>query len=277
VLSGLISAATVGPGDEVVLPDPSYVSYAQDARRVRATPVPVPVLDDGRLDLDAMAAAVTPATRLLWLCNPNNPTGGMSTTEEVVRFLDEIPEDVLVVLDEAYAEFLDDLAYPDGAALTRERANVAVLRTFSKLFGLAGLRIGYVIGPPALTDAVNALRHWYDVSDAAILAATASLDDPDEILRRRELTRVMRARMVAVLAAYGLQPLPSCASYVVVPVADAVALEIALREHGVLVRPYPHARGWFVRIAVGDDDDLAQLETALAALADEGVHGVTAR
>ncbi len=248
------------------MPDPSYVSYAQDARRARAIAVPVPVLDDGRLDLDAMAAAVGPATRLVWVCNPNNPTGGMTTRAELDRFLASVPEDVLVVVDEAYAEYLDDPEYPDGAALTRDRTNVAVLRTFSKLFGLAGLRIGYVIGPPQLIDAVNALRHWYDVSDAAILAATASLDDPDEIVRRRELNRDLRARTVGILDATGLTPLPSCASYVVVPVADADALEAALRVHGVIVRPYPHARGTFVRIAVGDSEDLRQLEAALYAL-----------
>jgi histidinol-phosphate aminotransferase len=266
----LISAAVLRPGDTSVMPDPSYVSYAHDARRAHATPVPVPVLDDGRLDLEAMANAIEPSTRVVWVCNPNNPTGGMTTSAELDRFLTEVPEDVLVVIDEAYAEYLDDPDYPDGAALTRERPNIAVLRTFSKLFGLAGLRIGYVIGPPTLVDAVNALRHWYDVSDAAILAATASLDDPDEVVRRRELNRDLRTRMVSILHRAGLVPLPSCGSYVVVPVHDATAFEGALRHHGVLVRPYPHARGTFVRIAVGDPDDLQQLEGALYALLQGG-------
>jgi histidinol-phosphate aminotransferase len=269
-LIGLISYAALAPGDEAVMPDPTFVSYAQDARRALATPVPVPVLPDGRLDVDAMTAAVCPATRLVWVCNPNNPTGGMTTREELERLLAEIPDDVLVVLDEAYAEYLDDPAYPDGAALTRERANIAVLRTFSKLFGLAGLRIGYVIGPPELVDAVNALRHWYDVSDVAMLAATASLDDPEEILRRRDLNRELREQMVAILDVAGLTPLPSCASYVFVPVDDADTLEAALRLHGVIVRPYPHARGSFVRIAVGEADDLHQLEAALYALQQRG-------
>lgn len=270
VLIGLVSAALLQRGDTSVMPDPSYVSYAQDARRAHATPVPVPVLADGRLDLDAMAAAVDSTTRVVWVCNPNNPTGGMTTRAALDRFLARVPDDVLVVLDEAYAEYLDDPDYPDGAALTAEHANVAVLRTFSKLFGLAGLRIGYLIGPPPLVDAVNALRHWYDVSDAAILAATASLDDPDEIVRRRELNCTLRARMVEILDTAGLRPLPSCASYVVVPVADADALEAALRTHGVIVRPYPHAHGTFVRIAVGDDDDLRQLDAALYALRQGG-------
>ena len=144
-------------------------------------PVAIPVLPDGRLDLPAMAAAVGPATRLVYVCNPNNPTGGMCTADELDAFLDAVPEDVVVVVDEAYAEYIDDPSYPNGPALVRARPNVAVLRTFSKLYGLAGLRIGYVIGPPWLADAVNALRHWYDVSDAAILAASASLEDPAEV------------------------------------------------------------------------------------------------
>ena len=270
VLIGLVSQAVLRPGDEAVLPDPSYVSYAQDALRVRAVPVAVPVLADGRLDLEGMTAAVGGATRVVWVCNPNNPTGGMTSADELERFLDAIPTEVLVVLDEAYAEFIDDPAYPDGAASFRSRPNVAVLRTFSKLFGLAGLRIGYLVGPRPLVDAVNALRHWYDVSDGAILAATASLDDPAEIVRRRTVNRERRERMVGILESAGLAPLPSCASYVVVPVADADALEAALRAHGVIVRPYPHARGTFVRIAVGDDDDLRQLEGALYALSQGG-------
>lgn len=270
VLIGLISQALLRPGDEAVLPDPSYVSYAQDARRVRATPVGVPVLDDGRLDLDGMAAAIGPATRLVWVCNPNNPTGGMATIDELERFLEAVPEEITVVVDEAYAELVDDPLYPDGAAFHRERPNVAVLRTFSKLFGLAGLRIGYLVGAAPLVDAVNALRHWYDVTDGAILAAAASLDDPAEIVRRRDVNRERRGRMIEILETAGLRPLPSCASYVVVPVADADALEAAMRARGVLVRPYPHARGSFVRIAVGDPDDLRQLESALYALREGG-------
>jgi histidinol-phosphate aminotransferase len=266
VLIGLISLALLGPGDEAVLPEPSYVSYAQDALRAKATPVRVPVLDDGRLDLPAMAGAITPATRLVWVCNPNNPTGGMTTASELEAFLAEVPADVVVVVDEAYAECVDHPEYPDGAAIGERLPNVAVLRTFSKLFGMAGMRIGYLVGPPRLVDAVNALRHWYDVSDAAILAATASLDDPAEVRRRRELTALQRGRLVAVLEAAGRRPLPSCAPYVVVPVDDPDATEAALRAHGVLVRPYPTALRSFVRIAVGDEDDLRQLETALYAV-----------
>ena len=198
-LIGLICASLLGPGDECVMPDPSYVSYAQDTLRAGATPVAVPVLPDGRLDLAAMSAAVGPLTRLVYVCNPNNPTGGMCTASELDAFLDDVPEDVLVVVDEAYAEYIDDPDYPNGPALTRARPNVAVLRTFSKLFGLAGLRIGYVIGPLWLADAVNALRHWYDVSDAAILAASASLGDAAEVERRQRITRESRALLVKAL------------------------------------------------------------------------------
>ncbi len=272
-LIGLICAALLAPGDECVMPDPSYVSYAQDTLRAHATPVQIPVLPDGRLDLPTMAAAIGPLTRLVYVCNPNNPTGGMCTAQELGAFLDEIPDDVLVVVDEAYAEYVDDSHYPDGPALTRTRPNVAVLRTFSKLFGLAGLRIGYVVGPVWLADAVNALRHWYDVSDAAILAASASLEDPAEVERRQRITREARALLVAALEGAGLQPLPSVGPFVVVPVDDADRLAEGFLRHAVVVRPYPHANGMFIRIAVGGEEDLRQVKEALAALTVEGLLG----
>ncbi len=272
-LIGLICAALLRPGDECVMPDPSYVSYAQDTLRARATPVAVPVLADGRLDLPAMAAAVGPSTRLVFVCNPNNPTGGMCTAAELDAFLDNVPAGVVVVVDEAYAEYIDAPDYPDGPALTRTRPNVAVLRTFSKLFGLAGLRIGYVIGPLLLVDAVNALRHWYDVSDAAILAASASLEDPAEVTRRQQMTREARDLLVATLEAFGLTPLPSVGPFVVVPVDDADGLAERFLRHAVVVRPYPHANGTFIRIAVGGEEDLRQVQTALVALSADDLFG----
>jgi histidinol-phosphate aminotransferase len=195
----------------------------------------------------------------------------MCTADELDAFLDAVPEDVVVVVDEAYAEYIDDPSYPNGPALVRTRPNVAVLRTFSKLYGLAGLRIGYVIGPLWLADAVNALRHWYDVSDAAILAASASLRDPAEVTRRQQITREARGLLVTALAGAGLKPLPSVGPFVVVPVDDADRLAEGFLRHAVVVRPYPHANGTFIRIAVGGDEDLRQVRAALVALSDEGL------
>jgi histidinol-phosphate aminotransferase len=217
-----------------------------------------------------MTERITQRTRLLFVCNPNNPTGGMLTRHEVEDLLEAVPARVLVVLDEAYAEYVESADYPDGCALAAERPNVVVLRTFSKLFGLAGLRIGYLIGPAPIVLAVRRLRHWYEVNDAAHLAAFACLGDPAEVARRVEQTRSARERLVAILAGHGLTTLPSVTSFVAAPVADAVVLAERLAARGVLVRPVPQQSGDLLRIGVGDDADLALLRSALADVAGSG-------
>jgi histidinol-phosphate aminotransferase len=266
-LIGHLASAFLGPGDEALLGVPSFVSYAQDTLRAGGRPIEVPVRADGALDLPAMTERITERTRLLFVCNPNNPTGGMLTRREVEDLLEAVPARVLVVLDEAYAEYVESADYPDGSALAEERPNVAVLRTFSKLFGLAGLRIGYLIGPAPVVLAVRRLRHWYEVSDAAHLAALACLGDPAEVARRVEQTRGARERLVAILAGHGLTALPSVTSFVAAPVADALALAEQLARRGVLVRPVPQPSGDLLRIGVGDDVDLALLDSALADVA----------
>ncbi len=258
-----LATAFLEPGAEAVMPLPSFVGYAQDVLRVGGRAVEVPVRADGSLDLPAMAARVTTRTRLVFVCNPNNPTGGMVRRAELEAFLEEVPARVLVVLDEAYADYVEDPAYEGGPALAIERSNVAVLRTFSKLFGLAGLRVGYLIGAPEVVAAARRMRHWYDVSDAAHLAAAASLDDPAEAARRVVATRLARVRLTEILAGHALSVFPSVASFVAVPVTDANALAEHLATHGVLVRALSHPSGDLVRIVAGDDADLAMLDVAL--------------
>ena len=264
-LIGHLATAFLGPGAEAVMPLPSFIGYAQDVLRVGGRAVEVPVRADGSLDLPAMAARVTERTRLVFVCNPNNPTGGIVGRAQIEAFLEQVPERVLVVLDEAYAEYVEDPGYAGGPALASERPNVAVLRTFSKLFGLAGLRVGYLIGPPGVVTTVGRMRHWYDVSDAAHLAAVASLGDPSEVGRRVVATRLARERLVGVLAAHGLSTLPAAASFVAVRVPDAGAFAARLAALGVLVRAAPDPSGDLVRIVAGDDADLELLERALAA------------
>ena len=265
-LIGYLATAFLDRGDEAVMGAPSFVSYVQDVLRAGGTAIEVPVRADGALDLGAMAERVTERTRLVFVCNPNNPTGGMLGRGEVEELLDALPATVLVVLDEAYAEYVHAAHCPDGAALVRAHSNVVVLRTFSKLFGLAGLRIGYMLGPPPVVTAVRRLRHWYDVTDAAHLAALASLSEPGEVARRAAATRIARDRLVTILAGHDLAPLPSEASFVAVRVGDAVELAGLLAARGVLVRPVRAPTGDMVRISVGDDADLALLDAALAAL-----------
>ncbi len=263
-LIGFLATAFLERGDEAVMGMPSFVSYVQDVLRAGGRPIEVPVRSDGALDLAAMAERVTDHTRLVFVCNPNNPTGGMLGRWELGKLLDALPTSVLVVLDEAYAEYVGAPDFPDGPALVASRPNVVVLRTFSKLFGLAGLRIGYLIGPPPVVTAIRRLRHWYDVTDAAHLAALACLDDPGEVARRAEATRVARDRLTTILAGHGLIALPSVASFVAVPVVDAAVASGLLARHGVLVRAVPAASGDLIRIGAGDDADLEALDAALA-------------
>ncbi len=266
-LIGHLTAAFLEPGDEAVMALPSFVSYAQDTLRAGGRPIEVPVRSDGALDLPAMAERVTERTRLLFVCNPNNPTGGMLDRREVEDLLEAVPATVLVVLDEAYAEYVEAADYPDGSALAAARTNVVVLRTFSKLFGLAGLRIGYLVGPAPVVLAVRRLRHWYDVTDAAHLAALACLGDPAEVARRAGETRIARRRLTTILARHGLTTLPSEASFVAAPVIDAVSLAERLAARGVLVRAVRLRSGDLLRIAAGDDADLTLLDAALTDIA----------
>jgi histidinol-phosphate aminotransferase len=230
---------------------------------VGATAVEVPVHPDGVVDLEGLARRVRERTRLVFVCNPNNPTGGLAPREAVEALVEALPPSVLVVLDEAYAEYIEPELYQDGAALVRSHPNVAVLRTFSKLFGLAGLRVGYMIGPPAVADAVRRLRHWYDVTDAGHLAAAASLDDTAELARRRAATDATRTAWAAALRAADLEPLPSATNFLTAPVADASRLAERLASRGVLVRAVGGPLGELLRVSLGDDDDLEQLVGAL--------------
>ncbi|MET0415491.1 MAG: aminotransferase class I/II-fold pyridoxal phosphate-dependent enzyme, partial [Actinoplanes sp.] len=168
--------AMCGPGDEVVHAWRSFEAYPVMSRIVGATPVAVPLDGEERHDLTAMLKAITPATRVVFVCNPNNPTGTVVRGGELPDFLDAVPSDVLVVLDEAYREFATDPDVPDGLDLARNRDNVAVLRTFSKAYRLAGVRIGYCVASPVVTEAVLKVGVPFAVSRLAETAALASLD-----------------------------------------------------------------------------------------------------
>jgi histidinol-phosphate aminotransferase len=264
---GYLSIALLSPGDEVVLGWPSFPTYVIDAVKERATPVRVPVRPDGAMDLDAMLAAITPATRLVWVCTPNNPTGASVGRAELAAFLDAVPQEVVVVIDEAYYEFAAGPDHVDAIAEhLRSRPNVGVLRTFSKLYGLAALRIGWFAGPPALAQRLREVRHYYDVIDVAIAAALASLDDDAEVERRRAENRAMRERLADGLRALGLTCLPSDANFVCAVVDDAPAIAGRLAGAGILVRSLEDLdRPDLLRVTVGSADDVDRFLTALPA------------
>jgi histidinol-phosphate aminotransferase len=262
---GYLSLALLEPGDEALMGWPSFVSYRLDAIKMGATPVMVPVLD-GAYDLELMAERVGPGTRIVWVCNPNNPTGGAVGRDAMATFLDAVPEDVLVVIDQAYFEYVLDPDYPDGIEEhAKQRPNVAVLRTFSKIYGLAGLRVGYLVGPEQVVREIDKVRNAFDTSELAHLAAMASLDSPEEVERRRGLNERGRAELVAAFGAAGVDTLPACANFVCADVRDGAALAERLVREGVIVRPLaPFGAPSCVRVTVGTPEENAVFAEVLA-------------
>ncbi len=246
---GHLVQAVCDEGDEVVYAWRSFEAYPITTRVAGATPVPVPLGFEARHDLPAMAAAVTARTRLVLVCSPNNPTGPAVHTEELEAFLERVPRDVLVVLDEAYVEFVRDEKAPDGVVLWRRHPNLAVLRTFSKAYGLAGLRVGYVVAHPAVADAVRATALPFGVSTLAQEAAVASLAAEAELLERVDAIVAERERVVAALRGQGW-PVPDAqGNFVWFDLADrSVEFATACQQGGVVVRPFA---GDGVRCTIG--------------------------
>nr|WP_196791258.1 histidinol-phosphate transaminase [Motilibacter aurantiacus] len=241
-----------GPGDEVVHAWRSFEAYPIIVQIGGATGVPVPLTRDERHDLDAMAAALTERTRLVLLCTPNNPTGTALRQADVDAFLDRVPADVLVVIDEAYLEFNRDPEAVDGLATWRARPNVALLRTFSKAYGLAGLRVGYAVAHPPVAAALRATAVPFGVSGPAQVAAVASLAAEDELRVRVDALVAERERVVAALRAQGWDVPQTQANFVWLRLGEATT-EFAERceAAGVVVRPF---RGDGARVTVGEPE-----------------------
>ncbi|MBF6358390.1 histidinol-phosphate transaminase [Nocardia higoensis] len=248
----LVQITCSSPQDEVLFAWRSFEAYPIVTQVGNATAVQVPLTDTYTHDLDAMAAAVTERTRLLFVCNPNNPTGTAVGRDELERFLDAVPTDVLVVLDEAYYEYmrLTPQTHPDGVEIGRHRPNVVVLRTFSKAYGLAGLRVGYAVGDAEVITALLKVHIPFSVNRVAQEAAIASLEARHELLERTEGVVAERERMRAALLAAGYEVPPSETNFVWLPLgARSLEFADATAEAGVLVRPYG-VDG--VRVTIGD-------------------------
>jgi histidinol-phosphate aminotransferase len=261
-----LTQAVLEPGDEIVCGWPSFPSYVIGARKVGAVPRTVP-LRDGRYDLDAMLEAVGPRTKLVYVCLPNNPTGTTNTRAELDAWFERVPDHVVTVLDQAYAEYIDDPDYPDGVEEHLKRGRRAVvLRTFSKIYGLAGLRIGYGLAPAPLVTAIGKVRRAFDMTTPALEAALSSLDSPDELARRRSENADGLAELDGILRAHGLEPvLPAVGNFLFAEVGEDSRpfFEQLLRE-GVIVRP-THGFGapGAVRVTVGTHEDHEVLAEAL--------------
>jgi histidinol-phosphate aminotransferase len=240
------------PGDEVVYAWRSFEAYPIAVSATGAVSVQVPVDDAGRHDLDAMAEAVTDRTKVVIVCTPNNPTGPSVTNTELRAFLDRVPEHVLVVVDEAYREFVREDDPVVGLPLVADHANVAVMRTFAKAYGLAGFRVGYVVAHEDVAAAVRACALPFGVSSVAQAAAVASLRAESELMERVQSIVVERGRVVAALEAQGWTfPQPQ-GNFVWLPLGDRTPDLVALAEEaGITVRPFA---GEGVRITIGEPE-----------------------
>ncbi|GAA3809543.1 histidinol-phosphate transaminase [Streptomyces chiangmaiensis] len=242
--------ATSGPGDEVIYAWRSFEAYPIITRISGATSVQVPLTPGDVHDLDAMADAITDRTRLIFVCNPNNPTGTVVRREELERFLDRVPDDVLVVVDEAYREFIRDAQVPDGVELYRRRPNVCVLRTFSKAYGLAGLRVGFAIAHEPVAAALRKTAVPFGVSQLAQEAAIASLRAEDELLGRVGSLVCERTRVVEALRAQGWTVPETQANFLWLRLGErTMDFAAACEQAGVVVRPFP---GEGVRVTIGE-------------------------
>ncbi len=217
---GYVCQATLDPGDEVVTAWPSFPSYVLDPMKLAAVPVRVPLREE-HVDLDALLAAITPRTKLVFIAAPNNPTGTTNDRAQLDAYFDRVPPHVLTVLDQAYFEYIDDEGYPEGIAeYLRAGHRVLVLRTFSKIYGLAGLRVGYGVGPEDVITAIGKVRRAFDVTSVGQEAALASLDASEELARRRDANARAMRQLVEVVARAALRAGGTCGS------------QLPLRAHG---------------------------------------------
>ncbi len=262
-----LARATSGPGDEIVYAWRSFEAYPGVVTVAGATSVQVPNRADGGHDLDVMAAAVTERTRMVLVCSPNNPTGPTVTAAEFDAFMAAVPQSVLVVLDEAYAEFVTDEAAVHGHPLLAAHPNLVVLRTFSKAYGLAGLRIGYALGPDYVLDAVRACAIPLSVTAQGQAAALASLEREDELLERVTEIATLRDRIVLELRAQGWDVPDAQGNFLWLPTGErTVAAAAAFEDAGIIVRAFPPEG---IRISIGEHEAVETLlQTARSLVGD---------
>ncbi len=247
----LIGHAFLDAGTEIIMADRAFVVYRLVAAAARAATVTVP-MDRFTHDLEAMADAVTERTRVVFVANPNNPTGTVVEPEAVERFMERISPDVIVCFDEAYVELLDPARRPDVLRYVRENRNVIVLRTFSKTYGLAGLRIGYAVAPPEAIAMLNRVRQPFNVNAMALAAATAALEDEVHVARTQTMVREGLRQLEEGLDRMGIPFVPSVANFLLAQTGRGREIFQALQRQGVIVRPMDgYGLPDYVRVTVG--------------------------
>lgn len=264
----LIARAVLGEGDEVVFAWPSFVVYPTCALLTGATAVKVPLTADQVHDLPAMLAAVTDKTKLVFLCNPNNPTGTIYSRDAFAEFLSALPEHVLLVIDEAYFEYVLSDLYPDGLDYFDGKRPIVVLRTFSKIYALAGARIGYGVAPRPIVEAIDKIRDPFDVNTVAQVGAYYSLADEAEVDRRRRENQEQKAYLYSCFDRLGISYVPSETNFVYMLTERSVEVFEALLTEGVIVRDFGTAPALRVGIGTPEDTDatVAAFEATVAKL-----------
>ena len=256
----LLIKTFLAPGDEAVMADLTFVMYRLSVLSGHGVPVEVP-LKNWKHDLPAMVDAVTDRTRLFFICNPNNPTGTILTTQEIDNALKRLPEHVVVVFDEAYYEYVRDSAYPDSLRYVQEGRSVVVLRTFSKIYGLAGLRVGYGITTSEIAGYVNRVRPPFNVNSLAQEAAKAALLDDEHVAKSCAMNEAEMMFLEEGLTAMGFKAIPSQANFIYCDVGvDGASMYNALLREGVIVR---HIRGSMLRMTIGQPTENRRLLQAL--------------
>lgn len=246
----------VGKGDEVIYSQYSFIVYALATQAHGATAVEVPACDWGH-DLDAMLSAITEKTKLICIANPNNPTGTVLSADALQAFVAKVPNRVLVVIDEAYNEYMDPALRADTASWIRAYPNLVVTRTFSKAYGLAGLRLGFAISTPELASVLNRVREPFNANSLALIAAQATLDDADYLARAVSLNRNEMVRYETYFRELGLDFIPSSGNFITVDLGKpAAAVYQALLQEGVIVRPIAgYGMPNHLRISIGTEQE----------------------
>lgn len=268
----LLGHIYLAPGVSAVMSEQAFLVYKLVSALYQATAIETPTKEFGH-DLDAMQAAIRPDTRLVFVANPNNPTGTVVSNEALYRFLDNLPAHVVAVLDEAYVELLPPRLQPDTIRYVRDRKNVFVLRTFSKALGLAGLRVGYAVAPPEGVALLNRVRQPFNINAMAQAAALAALEDDAHVANTRAMVREGLDELSQGLAKMGLAYVPSSANFLLVRVGRGREYFEALLRQRVIVRPMDgYSLPEYIRVTVGTREENQRFLGALANVLEKGKH-----
>ncbi len=264
-LLALLGQVFVNAGDEAIMGTPSFPTYSASALLMGGIPVEVPVQDRGELDLLGMTKQITAKTKIIFVCNPNNPTGGMMKSSEVEEFMKHVPEDVIVVADQAYAEYVDDPEYGDFFPYLMEDRNVIVLHTFSKIYGLAGLRVGYGLGPERLLSLIERVKPVFNQNVFAQVAAIAALDDQEHVERSAHINRLGKSYLAGEFESLGFKVYPSWGNFLMADTGlDCGKVFQGLLAEGIIVRPAtPWGLSTSIRVTIGTPEENRQLVEAL--------------